>query len=116
MGQWMSSGQVDKKDRAMLELKLQRDKLRQYEKKLSRVIHEELTLAKEQLKRNNHHAARLCLAKKKYQQSLLKKTEDQLFTLDQLTGALEFALVEQQVRYNSSRSSKAYKKEIPSWP
>ncbi|KAH6581162.1 hypothetical protein BASA50_003406 [Batrachochytrium salamandrivorans] len=89
--------QVSSQDKAVLELKVQRDKLKQYEKKLQTVLDRELQVAKEQLRLKNHHAARLALAKKKYQQGLLDKIDSQLITLDQLTQSIEYALVEQQV-------------------
>ncbi|KAJ8324303.1 Vacuolar protein sorting-associated protein 20 [Batrachochytrium dendrobatidis] len=88
---------VTSKDKAILELKVQRDKLKQYEKKLQTVLDRELQVAKEQLRLKNHHAARLALSKKKYQQSLLEKVSTQLLTLEQLTQSIEFALVEKQV-------------------
>ena len=61
------------------------------------VLDKELQVAKEQLKLKNHHAARLALSKKKYQEQLLQKTGQQLLTLEQLTSSIEYAMVEQQV-------------------
>lgn len=98
MGQFISKQpKINSKDKAILELKVQRDKLKQYEKKLNGVIQKELQVAKEQLAKKNHHAARLALSKKKYQEQLLIKTGDQLLTLEQLTNTIEFALVEQEI-------------------
>ncbi|KAI8898743.1 Snf7-domain-containing protein [Globomyces pollinis-pini] len=107
MGNLVSkSPKVSSKDKAILELKVQRDKLKQYEKKASRnpeishiqiVIEKELAVAKQQLQLKNHHAARLALTKKKYQESLLEKTGNQLLTIEQLTGTIEYALVEQDI-------------------
>ncbi|KAL2919959.1 Vacuolar protein sorting-associated protein 20 [Polyrhizophydium stewartii] len=88
---------VSTKDRAVLELKVQRDKLKQYEKKLQTVLDRELQVAREQLRLKNHHAARLALAKKKYQEQLLRQVGDQLLNLEQLTSSIEYAMVEQQV-------------------
>jgi charged multivesicular body protein 6 len=88
---------ISSKDKSILELKVQRDKLKQYEKKLQQVLDKELQVAKEQLRLKNHHAARLALSKKKYQEQLLLKTGEQLLTLEQLTQAIEYALVEQDL-------------------
>ncbi|KAI8923864.1 Snf7-domain-containing protein [Entophlyctis helioformis] len=88
---------VSTKDKAVLELKVQRDKLKQYEKKLQSVLDRELQVAREQLRAKNHHAARLALAKKKYQEQLLSQVGDQLLNLEQLTTSIEYALVEQRV-------------------
>jgi charged multivesicular body protein 6 len=64
---------------------------------LQAVIERELHIAKEQLRLKNHHAARLALSKKKYQEQLLDKTGNQLLTIEELTQTIEFALVEQDV-------------------
>jgi charged multivesicular body protein 6 len=56
-----------------------------------------LEIAKQQLALKNHHAARLALAKKKYQEQLLEKTGNQLLTIEQLCGTIEYALVEQEI-------------------
>jgi charged multivesicular body protein 6 len=97
MGGLNSRPKITTKDKALLELKVQRDKLKQYEKKLQAVIEKELVVAKQQLAKNNHHAARLALSKKKYQEQLLEKTGNQLMTIEQLCGTIEFALVEQEI-------------------
>ena len=95
MGNWNSK--ISTKDKALLELKVQRDKLKQYEKKLQLVINRELEIAKQQLVNKNHHAARLALSKKKYQEQLLEKTGVQLFNIEQLANSIEYALVEQEI-------------------
>ncbi|KAJ3372366.1 Vacuolar protein sorting-associated protein 20 [Kappamyces sp. JEL0680] len=98
MGNWASNApKISSKDKAILELKVQRDKLKQYEKKIQLVIEKELAVAKEQLAKKNHHAARLALSKKKYQEQLLEKTGQQLMNIEQLTGTIEYALVEKEI-------------------
>ncbi|KAJ3319008.1 hypothetical protein HDV06_006759 [Boothiomyces sp. JEL0866] len=64
---------------------------------LQKVIDRELQVAKQQLVLKNHHAARLALSKKKYQEQLLEKTGNQLMTVEQLTQSIEYALVEQDI-------------------
>jgi charged multivesicular body protein 6 len=49
------------------------------------------------LQKGNKTGALIALKKKKYQENLLTKTENQLLTLEELTSAIEFALVEAQV-------------------
>ncbi|KAI8817336.1 Snf7-domain-containing protein [Fimicolochytrium jonesii] len=85
------------KDRAILDLKLQRDKLKQYQKKIQLVLDKEVEVAKHHLRAGDQGRALLALKKKKYQERLLKQTDDQLFTLEQLTGQIEYSLVEQDV-------------------
>ncbi|CAG8687638.1 17377_t:CDS:2, partial [Acaulospora morrowiae] len=95
MGQ--KTSKITSQDRAILDLKLQRDKLKQYKKKLQVVSDKETEIAKEALRKNNKRGALLALKKKKYQQQLLEKTEMQLMNLEELTQSIEFALVEKDV-------------------
>lgn len=88
---------VSSKDKAILELKVQRDKLKQYEKKIRVVVDREMEIARKQVELGNHGAARIALLKKKYQLSLLEKTANHLMNIEQLTGTIEYALVEQQI-------------------
>ncbi|KAJ1976476.1 Vacuolar protein sorting-associated protein 20 [Dimargaris verticillata] len=97
MGAKTSKNQITPHDRAILDLKGQRDQLKRYQKKLSGVLERETTIAKEHLRRNDKRRALLALRKKKYQEQLLNQTEDQLANLEQLTQAIEFALVERDV-------------------
>lgn len=61
------------------------------------VTERETEIAKEQLKKRNKSLALLALKKRNYQNSLLEKTQNQLFTLEQLVQSIEFAQVEAQV-------------------
>jgi charged multivesicular body protein 6 len=61
------------------------------------VLDKEVQAAKDLLQAGNKQRALLALKKKKYQEQLLLKTDQQLLQLEQLTQAIEFALVEQQV-------------------
>lgn len=57
----------------------------------------ETEIAKECLARDDRRRALLALRRKKYQESLLAKTDGQLAQLEQLTGQVEFALVQKDV-------------------
>ncbi|KAF9432640.1 Vacuolar protein sorting-associated protein 20 [Entomortierella beljakovae] len=84
-------------DKAILDLKVQRDKLKQYNKRLSIIVEKELGLAKSHLAKGDKKRALLALRRKKFQEGLLEKTELQMTNLDELTFSIEQALVEQQV-------------------
>ncbi|KAG0274670.1 Vacuolar protein sorting-associated protein 20 [Linnemannia exigua] len=84
-------------DRAILDLKVQRDKLRQYNKRLEGVVEKELKLAKGHLAKGEKQRALLALRRKKFQESLLEKTVLQMTNLDELTMSIEQAMVEKQV-------------------
>jgi len=59
----------------------------------------EKTVAKECLARNDRSRALLALRRKKYQESLLAKTDAQLAQLEQLVSQVEFALVQKDIMY-----------------
>ncbi|KAG0083299.1 Vacuolar protein sorting-associated protein 20 [Podila epicladia] len=84
-------------DKAILDLKVQRDRLKQYNKKLENVITKETDNAKKHLAKGEKQRALLALRRKKFQEGLLEKTNLQMTNLDELTFSIEQALVEKQV-------------------
>ena len=80
-------------------MKNQRDKLRQYQKRITVITTRETEIAKECLARGDKAKALLALRRKKYQESLLSKTDSQLDQLEKLTSSVEFALVQKDVLY-----------------
>ncbi|GLI73515.1 vacuolar protein sorting-associated protein 20 [Penicillium ochrochloron] len=99
MGNSSSSQKISSQDRAILDLKNQRDKIYQYQKRITVLTDRETEIAKECLARNDRRRALLALRRKKYQESLLSKTDSQLAQLEQLTGQVEFALVQKDVLF-----------------
>lgn len=85
--------------RAILDLKNQRDKIQQYQKRISILTDRETEIAKQCLARDDRRRALLALRRKKYQETLLDKTNNQLMQLEQLTSQVEFALVQKDVLY-----------------
>jgi hypothetical protein len=79
-----SPPKITPKDRAVLDLKIQRDKLRQYQKQLEFIQSRETELAKAFLAKGDKRRALLALKKKKYQDTLLEKTDGQMLMLEQL--------------------------------
>jgi charged multivesicular body protein 6 len=75
---------VSPHDKAVLELKVQRDKLKRYQKQLQAVLDRETELARRYLAQNDKKRALLALKKKRYQESLLEKSDSQLVTIEQL--------------------------------
>ncbi|KAL8975276.1 MAG: hypothetical protein Q9197_000488 [Variospora fuerteventurae] len=111
MGNASSSHKVSAQDRAILDMKNQRDKLHQYQKRVTLVTDRETEIARECLARGDRSKALLALRRKKFQESLLAKTDAQLETLEQLTSNVEFALVQKDVLYGL-RQGTAVLKEI----
>uniref|UniRef100_A0A1A7Y2X6 Charged multivesicular body protein 6 n=1 Tax=Iconisemion striatum TaxID=60296 RepID=A0A1A7Y2X6_9TELE len=88
---------VTEQDKAILQLKQQRDKLRQYQKKINLQLEKERALAKQLLKDGKKEKALLLLKKKRYQDQLLDKTENQISNLERMVQDLEFAQIERKV-------------------
>ncbi|KAK7919204.1 hypothetical protein WMY93_010488 [Mugilogobius chulae] len=80
---------VTEQDKAVLQLKQQRDKLRQYQKRINLQLEKERTVAKQLLKDGKKDKALLLLKKKKYQEQLLDKTENQISNLEQMVMSIE---------------------------
>lgn len=88
---------VTEQDRAVLQLKQQRDKLKQYQKKITLQLDKERLLAKQLLKNGKKEKALLLLKKKRYQDQLLDKTENQISNLERMVQDIEFAQIETKV-------------------
>lgn len=92
-------------------MKVQRDKLQQYQKRIKVVTDRETEVARECLRQGHKDKALLALRRKKYQESLLSKTDQQLAQLQALTSDVEFALVQKDVVYGLQQGT-AVLKEI----
>ncbi|TSK14890.1 Brain-specific angiogenesis inhibitor 1-associated protein 2 [Bagarius yarrelli] len=88
---------VTEQDRAVLQLKQQRDKLKQYQKKITLQLEKERLLAKQLLKDGKKEKALLLLKKKRFQEQLLDKTENQISNLERMVQDIEFAQIEIKV-------------------
>ncbi|KAH3909537.1 hypothetical protein HBI56_060780 [Parastagonospora nodorum] len=111
MGNSSSSNKISAQDKAILDMKNQRDKLRQYQKRITVLTDREKEIAKECLAKGQTDKAKLALRRKKYQESLLSKTDSQLAQLEILTSDVEFALVQKDVLYGLQQGT-AVLKEI----
>ncbi|KAL8952614.1 MAG: hypothetical protein Q9222_001488 [Ikaeria aurantiellina] len=90
-------------------MKNQRDKLHQYQKRITVITDRETDIARECLARGDKPKALLALRRKKFQESLLAKTDSQLETLEQLTSNVEFALVQKDVIYGLQQGTAVLK-------
>jgi len=84
-------------DRAVLDLKVQRDKLKQYKKKCETMADTETRVAKELLAAGRKREALLALKKKKYQLALITRTEGQLSNVSEMIDSIEFTQLEVKV-------------------
>jgi charged multivesicular body protein 6 len=92
--------------RAILDLKIQRDKLHQYQRRITVLTDRETAIAKQMLAQNDKKRALLALRRKKYQESLLAKTDAQLEQLEKLTSSVEFALIQKDVVFGLQQGTK----------
>lgn len=90
-------------------MKTQRDKLHQYQKRITVITNRETAIARECLAAGDKPKALLALRRKKYQETLLAKTDAQLETLEQLTNNVEFALVQKDVVFGLQQGTKVLK-------
>nr|XP_019012881.1 charged multivesicular body protein 6 [Kwoniella pini CBS 10737]OCF51662.1 charged multivesicular body protein 6 [Kwoniella pini CBS 10737] len=99
MGMAQPGPKITAQDRAILDLKLQRDKMKQYQKRLQVVLNREQEIAKEALKAGNKTRALTALRQRKYQEQLLAKTDAQLMTLQELVSTIEFTQIQNTVMH-----------------
>lgn len=78
-------------------MKNQRDKLHQYQRRITVLTDRETAIAKQMLAKGNKQGALLALRRKKYQESLLGRTDMQLEQLEKLASSVEFALVQKDI-------------------
>ena len=90
-------------------MKNQRDKLHQYQRRITVVTGRETAIAKECLARGEKAKALLALRRKKYQESLLAKTDAQLENLQKLTSDIEFAAVQRDVVFGLQQGTSVLK-------
>lgn len=104
-----TSSRVTAQDKAILDLKNQRDKLHQYQKRITVLTDRETQIAKQMLAQGDKKRALLALRRKKYQESLLSKTDGQLEQLEKLTSSVEFALIQKDVLFGLQQGTKVLK-------
>ncbi|CAH1273859.1 CHMP6 [Branchiostoma lanceolatum] len=88
---------ITEQDKAILQLKQQRDKLRQYQKKIQANLDREREVAKKLLKDGKKEKAKLLLKKKRYQENMLQKTDNQIDQVEKMVDDIEFASIEMKV-------------------
>ncbi|KAH9809595.1 Charged multivesicular body protein 6 [Teratosphaeria destructans] len=115
MGNTTSHPKVSARDRAILDMKVQRDKLKQYQKRIQVVTDRETAIARDCVRVGDKARALLALRRKKYQQSLLQRSDRQLEQLQALTADLEFALVQKDVLFGLQQAPASCATSTPRW-
>ncbi|KAK1501885.1 Snf7 family protein [Colletotrichum abscissum] len=104
-----NTSKVTAQDKAILDMKLQRDKLHQYQRRITVLTDKETAIAKQMLAKGDKPRALLALRRKKYQESLLQKTDAQLEQLEKLTSSVEFAMIQKDVVFGLQQGTKVLK-------
>jgi charged multivesicular body protein 6 len=87
-------------------MKIQRDKLHQYQRRITALTDKETDIARQMLAKGDKPRALLALRRKKYQESLLSKTDAQLEQLEKLVSSVEFALISKDVVFGLQQGTK----------
>uniref|UniRef100_A0A8C7XTB0 Charged multivesicular body protein 6a n=1 Tax=Oryzias sinensis TaxID=183150 RepID=A0A8C7XTB0_9TELE len=96
-GRKTQPSRVTERDKAILQLKQQRDKLKQYQKKITFHMEKERLLAKQLLNDGKKEKALVLLKKTRYQDQLLNKAESQISNLEHMVQDIEFMQIEMKV-------------------
>ncbi|KAI0484284.1 charged multivesicular body protein 6 [Xylariaceae sp. FL0804] len=102
-----SNSRVTAQDKAILDLKLQRDKLHQYQRRIAPLAARETACARALLAAGDVRRARLALRRKKYQEQLLATADAQLAQLEELARGTEFAAIQRDVVFGLRRGVEA---------
>ncbi|KAM0475563.1 hypothetical protein ACHAPX_006886 [Trichoderma viride] len=97
---------ITEQDKAILDMKIQRDRLHQYQRRITVLTNKETEIAKQLLAKGDKKRALLALRRKKYQESLLSKTDAQLEQLEKLTASVEFAQIQKDVIFGLQQGTK----------
>lgn len=110
MGQQLSAPKITAQDRAIFQLKQQRDKLQQYQKRLIIVSDKQQILARQAIRDQQQDKAKFYLKLKKQQESTIANTYSQLDNLEGLIGTIEFKLIEKDVIYGLQQGNQVLTK------
>ncbi|XP_015175576.1 PREDICTED: charged multivesicular body protein 6-A [Polistes dominula] len=101
---------VTEQDKAILQLKQTRDKIKQYQRRIEQNLEKERLLAKKLIHNGQKNRALLLLRKKKFQEQVLSKTDGQLQNLETMVHDIEFAQIEIKVVDGLKEGNVALKK------
>ncbi|KAK8766299.1 vacuolar protein sorting 20 isoform X2 [Amblyomma americanum] len=109
-GKHKKVSRVTEQDKAILQLKQQRDKIKQYQKKILVSLENERQLARKLLHDGRKEKAKLLLKKKRFMEQMLEKTDGQLTNLERMVHDIEYAQIEIQVVEGLKAGNESLKK------
>ncbi|KAL6728938.1 hypothetical protein Aduo_000040 [Ancylostoma duodenale] len=102
--------EITEQDQAILQLKTQRDKIKQFIRRKEKCMERERELARQLIKEGRKDRALLLLKKKRYQENVIEQTLRQLDNIDRMVHDLEFAEIQQRVVDGLRQGNDALKK------
>eukprot|EP01066_Platyproteum_vivax_P002152 Platyproteum_vivax@DN12637_c0_g1_i1.p1 len=84
-------------DRAVLDLKIQRDKMYQNQEKLKSLADKDLETARKFLAENNKNRALLCLKQKKFHIQLIEDSDHHIAKVTEIIANVEYAQMQEQM-------------------
>ncbi|KAF2073545.1 hypothetical protein CYY_005130 [Polysphondylium violaceum] len=103
------NNKISNTDKAVLDLKIQRDKLKQLQTQINLVILRETAIAKECAKSNKKPQALLALKKKKYQEKMLEDSLQNLSNVEELINNIEQSEIQVQIFESLKKGNNALK-------
>jgi len=88
---------ISDKDRAVLDLKRQKIKMKNYRTRINATLEKEIKVAKTLIKAKKKKKALLVLKKKKYLETLVERTEGALLNIEKLVDSIEYASMQKQI-------------------
>ncbi|PVU91573.1 hypothetical protein BB559_004067 [Furculomyces boomerangus] len=110
MGLNSSKQRITDQDKAILDIKVQRDKIQKYQIQIENVSKREQEIAQICIAKGDKKKALLALRKKKYQQELLTQTNEQLLNLQKLMQTIEFSLIQKDVLFGLRQGNSVLQK------
>uniref|UniRef100_A0A1I7XND8 Charged multivesicular body protein 6 n=1 Tax=Heterorhabditis bacteriophora TaxID=37862 RepID=A0A1I7XND8_HETBA len=105
-----NSCEITEQDQAILQLKSQRDKIKQFIKRKEKCIDRERILARQLIKDGKKDRALLLLKKKRYQENVIDQTLRELDNIDRMVQDLEFSEIQKRVVDGLRNGNEALKK------
>mmetsp|Transcript_19519 Transcript_19519/g.39515 ORF Transcript_19519/g.39515 Transcript_19519/m.39515 type:complete len:231 (+) Transcript_19519:87-779(+) len=101
------------KDKAILDLKRQKIKMKNYKTRINATLEKEMAMAKQLIKQKKKKKALLVLKKKKYLETLVERTDKAILNTEKLVDSIEYASMQKQI-FDAMKAGNDCLKEIQS--
>jgi charged multivesicular body protein 6 len=105
-----TSSKITQQDKAILQVKLQRDKLNKYQRTLHYQLAQQRKQIQTYLAQRDKQSAKLLLKRLKYQEKLNENIADQIMNLENMIRTIEFKIIEKEFLSGLSKGNELLKK------